>query len=135
MKRREFLPTVAAGLALRPFSAFAQTSARRPLIACLVGGSKAATERRLRRGAALGPHLTGMSVTEQSRGSRTGRVFRGSGQRLHLIKIASTSAVADAKGPEPVNDERLTVGIAHLAEKLAGPRIEGVDMTVSEIAD
>jgi ABC-type uncharacterized transport system substrate-binding protein len=45
MKRREFLPMLVVGLALRPFSAFAQTSTKRPLIACLVGGSKAATER------------------------------------------------------------------------------------------
>jgi putative ABC transport system substrate-binding protein len=44
MKRREFLRTLAASLALRPFTVFAQT-AKRPLIACLVGGSKAATER------------------------------------------------------------------------------------------
>jgi hypothetical protein len=44
-KRREFLPMLVAGLALRPFSAFPQTSTKRPLIACLVGGSKAATER------------------------------------------------------------------------------------------
>jgi ABC-type uncharacterized transport system substrate-binding protein len=44
MKRREFLRTLAASLALRPFAVFAQTT-KRPLIACLVGGSKAATER------------------------------------------------------------------------------------------
>ena len=54
---------------------------------------------------------------------------------IHLMKIASISTIADAKGPEPVKDDRLTVEIAHLAEKLAGPRIEGVDMAVSEIAD
>ena len=45
MRRREFLCTSAAGLALRPFTVFAHTSAKRPLVACLVGGSKAATER------------------------------------------------------------------------------------------
>jgi putative ABC transport system substrate-binding protein len=43
MKRREFLRTLAASVALRPFTVFAQT--KRPLIACLVGGSKAGTER------------------------------------------------------------------------------------------
>src|SRR5262249_14025290 len=45
VRRREFLCTSVAGLALRPFTVFAQTSAKRPLVACLVGGSKAATER------------------------------------------------------------------------------------------
>jgi len=45
MKRREFLRTFAAGLTLQPFTVFAQTSAKRPLIACFVGGSKGATER------------------------------------------------------------------------------------------
>jgi putative ABC transport system substrate-binding protein len=45
VKRRELLPMLVAGLALRPSSAFAQTSIKRPLVACLVGGSKAATER------------------------------------------------------------------------------------------
>ena len=59
---------------------------------------------------------------------------RASGE-IHLIRIASISvATADAKAPEPIKDDCLTVRIAHLAEKLAG-RIEGVDMTVSEIAD
>src|SRR5258708_39848880 len=49
MKRREFVTLFgvefAVGLALRPFTVFAQTSAKRPLVACLVGGSEAATER------------------------------------------------------------------------------------------
>ena len=54
---------------------------------------------------------------------------------IHLIKIASITASADAKGPEAVNDDRLTLGVPHLAEKLAGLHIVGVDMTVSEIAD
>ena len=45
MRRREFLWASAACLALRPFTVFAQTSAKRPLVACVVGGSKAATER------------------------------------------------------------------------------------------
>jgi putative ABC transport system substrate-binding protein len=49
MKRREFgtlfSGAFAAGLALRPFTMFAQTSVKRRLVACLVGGSRAATER------------------------------------------------------------------------------------------
>src|SRR6516165_5814343 len=38
---------------------------------------------------------------------------------IHLIRIASITAIADAKALEPVNDDRLTVGVTHLSEKLA----------------
>ncbi len=44
MRRRGFIYGFAASLALRPFPGFAQTSPR-PVVACLIGGSKAGTER------------------------------------------------------------------------------------------
>jgi len=52
MRRRDFIraitvPVIAGAVdaTLRPGHAFAETSFKRPLIACLIGGSKAATER------------------------------------------------------------------------------------------
>jgi len=52
MKRRDFITAIAPSViawsvdaTLRPGYVFAETSFKRPLIACLVGGSKAATER------------------------------------------------------------------------------------------
>jgi putative ABC transport system substrate-binding protein len=52
MRRRDFITAIGPSViawsvdaALRPGHAFAETSFKRPLIACLVGGSKVATER------------------------------------------------------------------------------------------
>jgi len=52
MRRRDFIRAIivsvitgAVDATLRPGRAFAETSSKRPLIACLVGGSRAATER------------------------------------------------------------------------------------------
>jgi putative tryptophan/tyrosine transport system substrate-binding protein len=44
MRRRGFICGFVASMALRPFAGFAQTSPR-PVVACLIGGSKAGTER------------------------------------------------------------------------------------------
>jgi putative tryptophan/tyrosine transport system substrate-binding protein len=44
MRRRGFICGFVASVALRPFAGFAQTSPR-PVVACLIGGSKAGTER------------------------------------------------------------------------------------------
>src|SRR5262245_5073395 len=45
------------------------------------------------------------------------------------------ASVADVKGPQPVDQDRLSLGVDDLAEELARVRIEGVDTTVPEIAD
>jgi len=45
MRRRAFIGGFAATAALGPIGGLAQTPAKRPLIVCLVGGSKAGTER------------------------------------------------------------------------------------------
>src|SRR6266536_5606410 len=45
MKRREFLGLLAGAVASRPFVALAQVPTKRPLIAVLIGGSQAASER------------------------------------------------------------------------------------------
>ena len=45
MRRRDFIALRGGAAASRPLPAFAEASFKRPLIACLVGGSKAAAER------------------------------------------------------------------------------------------
>jgi hypothetical protein len=45
MQRRAFIGGFAATAALGPMGGLAQTPGKRPLIVCLVGGSKAGTER------------------------------------------------------------------------------------------
>jgi len=45
MKRRAFIGGFAATAALGPMGGLAQTPGKRPLIVCLVGGSKAGTDR------------------------------------------------------------------------------------------
>ena len=45
------------------------------------------------------------------------------------------SVAANTKAPQPVDDDCLPMGVAHLADKLAGSRIVGVDVTVTEVSN
>ena len=56
-------------------------------------------------------------------------------KRVGRPSIAVGGAAAERDGPQPVDEDRLSLGVAHLAKKLAALRIEGVDMTVAEISD
>src|SRR6516162_3035417 len=58
---------------------------------------------------------------------------RGEIKRVGRPSIVEVAAERD--GPQPVDENRLPLGVAHLAKKLAAVRIEGVDMTVAEISD
>src|SRR5262249_26771536 len=57
------------------------------------------------------------------------------GSEIHRIGLATIPAVADAEAPQPVDDDRLSAGIAQLVDELSGRSIVGVDMTVAEISD
>src|SRR5947209_7707039 len=61
-------------------------------------------------------------------------VVRAGGE-INRVGQTSISAIADFEGPQPVDDERLPVGVAHLVNKRAAGRIEGVDVAVAEISD
>src|SRR5262249_56260521 len=56
-------------------------------------------------------------------------------KRVGRPSIAVGAAAAERDGPQPVDEDRLPLGVAHLAKKLAALRIEGVDTTVAKISD
>src|SRR6202140_4231180 len=57
------------------------------------------------------------------------------GGEIKRIGRPSIAAVAEHDGPQPLDEDRLPLGVAHLAKKPAAVRIEGVDMAVAEISD
>ena len=64
--------------------------------------------------------------------------FAGSQQLVTNINNgapADVIATADMKTPQAINDKRLTVGIAHPVDELAGRRIVGIDVAISKITD
>src|SRR3954449_4783069 len=62
-----------------------------------------------------------------------GFVLRTGGEQqfVRLCRVA----VAEAQRPQPVDDDRVSVAVAQLAETPTGHRVEGVDATVAEVAD
>src|SRR5580704_3406827 len=63
--------------------------------------------------------------------------IRAGGEK-HFVgtKITAGSvAAANTKAPQPVDDDCLPVGVSHLVDKLAGSRIVGVDLAVTEVAN
>src|SRR6516165_5582230 len=148
MRRREFLCTSAAGLALRPFTVFAQTSAKRPLVACLVGGSKVETERY------FGGFLQGMRELGYVEGRDYGfevRYAEGDHSRSPLLAeelvrlkpdvlvlgtTASTIAVKKLTDAIPIVSQALVdpVGFGWAASHARpGGNVTGVLLTVEEL--
>ena len=66
---------------------------------------------------------------------QTIRLIVRAGGEIKRVGQTSIAAVAESDGPQPIDDERLPLGGAHLVEKLAGLQIECVDMAVAEIPD
>jgi hypothetical protein len=58
----------------------------------------------------------------------------GEKNRIGAKISAARSVAANTKAPEPIDDDCLPVGGAHLGDKLAGSRIVGVDVTVTEVS-
>src|SRR5262249_44447021 len=75
-----------------------------------------------------------MSVRSQATEQTVLFVVRASGE-INRVGQPSIAAVANSEGPQPVDDDRLPVGVAHLVKKLATLRIEGIDVAVAEISD
>src|SRR5262245_29073891 len=61
-------------------------------------------------------------------------VVRAGGE-INRVGPSSIAAVANLEGPQPVDDDRLALGVAHLAQRLPAAKIEGVDIAVAEISD
>src|SRR5260370_39855000 len=57
------------------------------------------------------------------------------GSEVDCIGVTASAPIADPQAPQPVDHDRLSVGIGQLAEEIAGAGVERVDVAVAEIAD
>ena len=76
-----------------------------------------------------------MSVGIQAAEQTVRLAVRAGGEIKRVGRPSIAVVAAERDGPQPVDEDRLPLGVAHLAKKLARLRIEGVDMTVAEISD
>src|SRR6516162_7608017 len=60
-------------------------------------------------------------------------VIRAGGE-IKRVRSPSRAAVAEPDGPQPVDENRLPLAIAHLVNKLAALKIVGVDVAVAEVS-
>src|SRR5260370_17566000 len=75
-----------------------------------------------------------MSVGTQAAEQTVLLVVRAGGE-IKRVGPAPIAAVANLEGPQSVDDDRLGIGVAHLAQRLPAHKIEGVDIAVAEISD
>src|SRR5437870_511918 len=66
---------------------------------------------------------------------QTIRLIVRAGGEIKRVGQPPIFAVAEPDGPQPVDDDRLALGVAHLPKRLAARKIEGVDLAVAEISD
>src|SRR5262245_33475721 len=71
-----------------------------------------------------------MSIGIQAAEHTVRLAVRASGE-IKRVGQPSIAAVANFEGPQPVDDDRLPMWVAHLVKKLAAIKIEGVDSTPS----
>src|SRR5215469_9643639 len=76
-----------------------------------------------------------LSVGIQAAEQTVRLAVRAGGEIKRVGRPSTVVVAAKRDGPQPVNKDRLPLGVAHLAKKPAALRIEGVDMTVAEISD
>ncbi len=76
-----------------------------------------------------------MSIGIQAAEQTVRLAVRAGGEIKRVGRPSIVVVAAELEGPQPVDEDRLPLGVAHLAKKLAAVRIEGVDMTVAEISD
>jgi putative ABC transport system substrate-binding protein len=102
MKRREFISLVGGAAAAWPLAARAQQPGKRPLIVCLIGGSKASTER------FFGGFSQGMRELGYVEGRDYGFEVRYAEGDVNRIPVLGRSASAQARGLSDRNDGRCT---------------------------
>ena len=74
--------------------------------------------------------LVGRQAAEQ-----TVRLAVGASRKVQRVDGSAISAVAEPDGPQSVDNDRLRVRLAHLADKFAAVRVEGIDLTIAKISD
>ena len=148
MKRREFLRTLAASRALRPFTVFARTT-KRPLIACLVGDQRsrpsdtsAAFSQGMRESGLRGSRDDGFRSDSDRR--RKGKHHPGAGRgahpsqarRLRVGQIAGTIAAKKLTDTIPIVSQALLDPVAFgwaASHARPGGNVTGVLLTVEDL--
>src|SRR5437870_10846440 len=68
-----------------------------------------------------------MSVGIQAAEQTVRLAIRAGGEIKRVGRPSIVVVAAEPDGPQPVDEDRLPLGVAHLAKKLAALRIEGVE--------
>src|SRR6516165_3965127 len=76
-----------------------------------------------------------LSVGIQAAEQTVRLAVRAGGEIKRVGRPSTVVVAAEPDGPQPVDEDRLPLGVAHLAKELAALRIESADMTVAEISD
>ena len=75
----------------------------------------------------LGRSLGRAGGGRRQRAEQAVRLAEGAGGEVHRVGVAAAAAVADLERPQPVDLDRLAVGVLELAQRRSGGGVEGVD--------